>query len=197
MPIKTKIYLFLSIFFVCILLYFLLPLLYPQNHIIHQYIFHEFDIFKNPSANFILVIVFFLLIAVGGTFLMEIIYRGITGKQFQHKKIGKYLISENLITERELKNALAEQNFKIGAVLLKYNRITSLQLNNALKVHKSTQQRLGDVLKALGYITDEDITWALKKLNRSLGDILKDHQSISDYDLQCVLSLQRYASYKD
>ncbi len=197
MRLKTKISLFLSIFFICSLLYFLLPLLYPQDLLVQNQIFQWFDIFKNPSANFALVIVIFLLIAIGGVKLFEIIYRDLTGTHSKKARIGKYLLAENFITTEDLNAALEEQSFRIGEILVQHNRITPQQLKNALKNQKSSHQRIGDVLKELGYATDEDVRFALKKLNRRLGNILTDQQCLTEYDLQCALTMQQYSSLDD
>ena len=76
-------------------------------------------------------------------------------------------------------------------------RITPLQLKKALKKQKFSRRRIGVILKELDYATDEDIRWALEKLNRRIGDILKDRQSISEYDLHCALTMQHYDSLND
>jgi len=197
MRFKTKLYLFLLFFFICSLLFFLLPLLSPQNLLVQSQIFQRFDLFKNPSANFVLVIVVFLLIAIGGVKILEIIYRDLTGTRSKKSRIGKYLLAENFITEEDLNAALEEQSFRIGELLVQHNRITPQQLKSALKNQKSSHHRIGDVLKELGYATDEDVQFALKKLNRRLGDILTDKQCITEYDLQCALTMQRYRSLDD
>jgi hypothetical protein len=197
MPLKTKIYLFLSIFFICSLLYFLLPLLFPQYHLVQNQIFQPLDIFKNPSANFALVIVIFLLLAIGGVKLLEIIYRYLTGTLSKKSRLGRYLLAENFITDEELKAALEEQNFRIGEILVQHNRITPQELETALKSQKSSHQRIGAVLKELGYATDEDVRFAVEKLNRRLGDILKDRQCLTEYDLQCALTMQQYSALDD
>ena len=192
---QTKIYLFLSIFFICMTLYFLLPPLYPQNQIIRQRIIEQFNIFNNPGANFMLVLILFALLALTVTKLIELLYQDFFGSASLKPKVGKYLVAEHYITEEDLKNALNEQNMRIGEILVQSDRITSLRLQKALKQQKKTNKRLGEVLHKLGYISKEDISWALSKEHRPLGKILKDNNCITDYDLTCALSMQQHDTF--
>ena len=177
------------------LLYFLLPLLYPQNHIIQQRIVAQFDIFNNPGANFMLILILFVLLALAVTKLIELLYQDFVGSVSLKPKVGKYLAKEHYITEEELKNALKEQNMRIGEILEQSNRITFLQLQKALKQQKKTNKRLGEILHTLGYISNDDIHWALDQARRPLGTILKDNNCITDYDLTCALSMQQHDSF--
>lgn len=193
MRLSIKTYLFLSLFSILLLIYILLPRLYPQNPFIQEQLFRHLDVFDNPAANFIFAIISFLLSAAGITLLCDFVYTDIAGNISRHPKLGKCLLAEDLITENELKFALEEQKLRIGEILVKANRITPLQLKDALKKQKKSDLRMGEVLLALGYAEKNDILWALEKIDRRLGDILKDNHIISEYDLQCVLSMQRGA----
>ena len=197
MRLKIKIFLVISIFSAFVLLYFLLPLLFPHGQLLRTPVLERFEIFSNPSANFILVIIILLLFASGLVLLFEILCRNLNPAGSKHPRLGKYLVEENFITEDELKRALKEQRFNIGEILLNDQRITPAQLTHALKVKKSTRRKIGDVLIELGYATDEDIRWALGMLERRLGDVLKDRQCISEYDLQCALSMQKFSTLDD
>ena len=179
------------------LLYFLTPLLFSQNRFLRLQFLERLEIFASPSANFTLVITLFLLLAAGLVLLAEILCRDLSLTSSKRSRLGKCLVEENFITREELKHALEEQNFRLGEILLNSQRITPEQLSRALKVQKSTRRKIGDVLITLGYATAEDIHWALGMLRRRLGDVLKDRQIITDYDLLCALSMQKFSSYND
>jgi len=50
--------------------------------------------------------------------------------------------------------------------------------------------RIGEILVELGYSNEQDILWALNRINRRIGQILRDKNLITDYDLRCALSLK-------
>lgn len=192
MRFKTKTYLFFTTFFIFILVYFLLQLLYPQNHLVQHHLIKAFDVFNQPAANFIAIMILFVLLALCITKLFEFVYIDIKGSSAGKPRLGKCLLYEKLITEEDLEGALAEQRFKIGEMLIKGRRVTKEQLEDALSRQKGSKKRLGEILLELGYIEKKDIQWALQKMGRRLGDILKDNHCVSEYDLQCVLAYQYY-----
>ncbi|MCX5913274.1 MAG: ATPase, T2SS/T4P/T4SS family, partial [Deltaproteobacteria bacterium] len=55
----------------------------------------------------------------------------------------------------------ALKGHKLGEILLKSNLITREQLNKAVEEQKKTNKRLGEVLCALGVVTEEKLAWAL------------------------------------
>lgn len=184
---NTKVCLFIAIFSACLILDLLLPFLHPGTSSLH-----DFDIFKSPSANYLLLILIFMVIAfVLGNILhyvcwqlKKIVSRG--------PKIGNALVSQGLITPEQLKEALLEQGLKLGEVLTRAGRITDQQKQHALEFQKRQHRQFGEILKELGYATEEDIQWAMNKIKRKIGSILKEKRLVTDYDITCALSLKDY-----
>jgi hypothetical protein len=50
--------------------------------------------------------------------------------------------------------------------------------------------KIGQILKEIGYATDEDINWALAKMKRRIGQILLDMGLLTDYDVGQALRIQ-------
>lgn len=187
---KTKIYLFMTIFFVIFSSYLLLLLLFPQSPLVQMA-----STFQGVSANFIYVVSFFLFIALLCSITVELVdvsCRRVLRMWRYRPKVGKVLVSEGYITKGELKDALSEQGLRLGEVLLQAGRITAKQLNDALDYQKKVSKKLGEVLKELGHSTEEDINWALRRMKRRLGEILREKGIITDYDLRLVLAVQQH-----
>ncbi len=187
---KTKIYLFMTIFFVIFSSYLLLLLLFPQSSLVQMAI-----TFQGVSANFIYLVSFFLFIALLFSIAVELVdvsYRRLLRIWRYRPKVGKVLVSEGYITKGELKDALSEQGLRLGEVLLQASRITAKQLNEALDYQKKVSKKLGEVLKELGHSTEEDINWALRRMKRRLGEILREKGIVTDYDLRLVLAVQQH-----
>lgn len=192
MHFKTKTCLFLSVFFIFVLLYLLLHLLSPQSLSAQHHLIKQLALFNRPSVSFLTVIVLFVLLAMCITKLLELIYVDIRGGIDGTDKLGKCLLYEKLITEADLEEALYEQQFRFGEILLKERRITNSQLEEALSIQKHSKKRIGEILLELGYVEEGDIRWTLEKKSRRLGDILQDNHCVSEYDLQCVLTYQHF-----
>ncbi|MDY6857171.1 MAG: hypothetical protein SWO11_21220 [Thermodesulfobacteriota bacterium] len=188
---KTKVNLFLILFFFTLLSYLLLLFFFP-----HSFLAQLTNIFQSTLANFIFVVFFFMLIVLLGILglsgLVDFFYGKLLKKQWQRTKLGKILVVQEFITKRELEEALSEQGLKIGEVLVQSGRITSDNLNEALVHQREVPQKLGCVLKEIGSSTDEDIKWALSRMGRKLGEILMDKGLITNYELYQALTLQRY-----
>jgi len=105
-------------------------------------------------------------------------------------KLGEILISEGYITETELNTALSEQRARLGEVLVKSHRITAEQLHTALDYQKTESIKIGEILKEMGYITSEDLNWALNRMRRRLGEILVGIGLLNDSELRSALALQ-------
>ena len=113
----------------------------------------------------------------------------------EHKpKIGKILVSKGYITEKELDAALTEQRAKFGEVLVGSDRITAGQLHIALERQKNESIKIGEMCRKMGYITPEDLDWALDRMKRRLGEILIEIGILKDNELQLALSLQKESS---
>jgi hypothetical protein len=91
-----------------------------------------------------------------------------------------------------LKEALAEQSLRIGEVLVQGGRITTEQLNQALAYQSTDSKNLGEILKELGFATEKDINWALNRMERKLGRILREKSYITDYEVRRILIEQWY-----
>jgi hypothetical protein len=109
-------------------------------------------------------------------------------------KLGKVLVSEGYITEKELETALSEQRDRLGEVLVKSDRVTAEQLHTALDFQKTESIKIGEVLKEMGYITPQDLDWALARMKRRLGTILIGIGLLNDSELQRALTLQTEAA---
>lgn len=105
-------------------------------------------------------------------------------------KLGKVLVSEGYITEKELEKALSEQRDRLGEVLVKSDRVTAEQLHTALDYQKTESIKIGEILKEMGYITTQDLDWALNRMKRRLGEILIGIGLLNDSELQRALTLQ-------
>jgi hypothetical protein len=105
-------------------------------------------------------------------------------------KLGKILVSEGYVEQEQLEAALSEQMLTLGQVLVQSGRITVHELQEALDYQAKVTKQLGEILKELGHSTAEDIDWALNKMNRKLGEILKEKQVLSDHELYRAIAVQ-------
>ena len=182
MNFKSKIWLFIAISFAFFIAYLLLSYFFPTNDYISFYDFYKFPII------FIFLITS-LCLSLILTLLADMLYS--EGRR-RNPRIGEALIAGGFITQEDLKAAILEQSHRMGEILVEAGRITPEQRDQALKSQKNTNETIGVVLIQLGYARQEDVDWALKKIKRKLGEILKDKNAISDYDLTCILSLKKY-----
>ena len=110
----------------------------------------------------------------------------------EHKKtkIGQILVSKGYITEEELDKVLSEQRARFGEVLIGSDRITAEQLHIALERQKKETIKIGEMCKKMGYITSEDLNWALDRIKRRLGVVLIELGVLKDEELQDALAIQ-------
>jgi type IV pilus assembly protein PilB len=85
---------------------------------------------------------------------------------------------------------------KLGEILITQGMITNEQLVEALQVHKRTGVALGTVLVNLGYITEDDLTGVLGAQiqldqRKRIGEILIDQGLITQDQLQQALEEQK------
>ena len=110
----------------------------------------------------------------------------------QHKpKLGQTLVSKGYITEEELDKALSEQKSRLGEMLIRSDRITAEQLHLALDHQKKESIKIGEICKKMGYVTPEDLDWALNRMKRRLGEILIEIGALDVDELQNALALQK------
>jgi hypothetical protein len=188
---KTKLHIFISVFLISWMSYFVLPCLMKQCPLI------EFsNIFKDEAENFMVVITIFILLSVGITCGVDIIYKNIKKLRWFRPKIGQLFIREGYIIENQLEEALREQKLRIGETLVKANRITYDQLKDAIAYQqKNNGIKLGEILVKNGSATYDDIRWALKRMKRKLGGILVDLGYITDSQLNIILGRIWYPQY--
>ena len=140
-------------------------------------------------GGFVVVLGILLVFAWAVSAILDISF--ILKRVFIKPKLGHILVSDGYITEEELKQALSHQDHKIGQVLVDGGRITMDQLNQALDRKKEDPMKIGEILKEIGYATDEDINWALAKMKRRIGQILLDMGLLTHYDVGRALGKQR------
>ncbi len=76
--------------------------------------------------------------------------------------------------------------------MIKEGLITTEQLEHALDYQKVAKKKIGEVLRELGYSTDEKIIWALRKMNRRLGEIFVEKGFYTKSEINRVLARRRY-----
>lgn len=182
----AKVYVFIALFAIFLVTYLVLPI-FPATSDLARL----FDLFKDPTVNFAFLVCSFLFIALVLTFLFHVFCCLVRGRDKTRAQIGDVLVSEGFIDPEDLREALQEQTRKLGEVLVAAGRITPEQRDYALRVQKKTKRKIGEVLQELGYATQGDVGWAVKQMERRIGEILLDKKKISDYDLTCVTSMNK------
>jgi hypothetical protein len=188
---RTKVFLYVALLYAVLLIFLALSLVSPAGSVARGA-----NLFQSFWANFIFMGLCFVL----ASFLMYgLVYWGLKRllmTKWGQPKLGKVLVSDGYITREQLQEALAEQEQRIGEVLLEDGRVSAHQLEEALRRQKTMKARLGDLLMGLGFVTEEDIHWALGKLHRRLGEILRDKGILSEHDVDWALGRQHYGARK-
>lgn len=187
MFLKRKAYLFVAVFYGILLSYLLLLFLFPSS-----FLAQVTNIFGSVWATCISLAFSLLVITFVLSELIDFFYRKLRRMRWHGPKLGRALVSNGYLTEGELKEALSEQKLRIGEVLVQAGRITAQQLNQALDYQKKVSRKLGEILRELGHTTEEDISWALSRMDRRLGKILREKGLLADHELHRILALQRY-----
>ena len=182
----AKVYLFVTLFAIFLVAYLLLPI-FPATSDLTRL----FDIFKDPTVNFAFLVFSFLFFSLALTLLFHVFSCLVRGRDKERAQIGDIMVSEGFIDPEDLREALQEQTRKLGEVLVEAGRITPEQRDHALRVQKKTKRKIGEVLQDLGYATQGDVGWAVKQMERLIGEILLEQKKISDYDLTCVTSMNK------
>lgn len=183
---KAKVCLFVVLFAVFLVAYLLLPI-FPATAGLAAWL----DVFEDPTVNFAFLIFSFLFLALVLTLIFHFLCCFVRGRDNERAQIGDVLLSEGFIDPEDLREALQEQTRKLGEVLVDAGRITSEQRDHALKVQKKTKRKIGEVLQDLGYATPGDVGWAVKQMERRVGQILLEKKKISDYDLTCITATNK------
>jgi hypothetical protein len=183
---RTRFIIFGAIFYILLLGYLVIVLFFPQSSIARFS-----TIFETFWAQFIFLVLCLVGITVSLFGLFCFVCEEYLRSRWYQPKIGKLSVIEGFITREQLKQVLEEQEQRIGEVLLSSGRITKEQLGKAIAHQKSTPVRLGEILKHLGYATEEDICWALGKMHRKVGEILVDKGMLTKEDVDWLIGQQK------
>ena len=184
---KRKVFLFLAIFYGILLSYLLCLFLLPNSPLARLS-----SIFQNVHVTFIFLTFSLLLITFVLFELTYFLYGKLRRMRWFRPKLGEILVSEGYLTEKEVKEALSEQSLRIGEVLVQGGRITTEQLSQALDYQKKVSGNLGEILKELELATEKDINWALNRMERKLGRILREKRYLTDHEVRRILIEQWY-----
>jgi type II secretory ATPase GspE/PulE/Tfp pilus assembly ATPase PilB-like protein len=119
-------------------------------------------------------------------------------------QLGMLLIAEGLVTETQLREALARQStagsyVPLGRLLVDQHIITARQL--ALVLERSDRRlKLGEVLRRNGSITEEQLRHGLEEQQRAkrpLGEVLMKLGYVSEEVMRQALCLQLGVAYVD
>lgn len=82
--------------------------------------------------------------------------------------LGEVLIARNLVTADDIQNLLKLQlnELRLGQILVRINAVTQDQLDIALMEQENTGELLGSILIGFGFVTPEQINWALDLQNK-------------------------------
>ena len=107
--------------------------------------------------------------------------------------LGQYLVEEQLISERQLSEALklqSETNLTIGQLAVEEGLLTEVLATMVHSEQKRTDNRFGDIAVQLRFMTEEDVTHLLaeqKRRNVMLGQALVINGAMLDRQLGAVL----------
>jgi hypothetical protein len=183
---RTRFIIFGAIFYILLLGYLVIVLFFPQSSIARFS-----TIFDTFWAQFIFLVLCLVGITLSLFGLFCFVCEEYLRSRWYQPKIGKLSVVEGFITREQLKQVLEEQEQRIGEVLVSSGRITKDQLEKAIAQQKSTPVRLGEILKHMGFTTEEDICWALGKMHRKVGEILMDNGLLTKEDVDWLIDQQK------
>jgi hypothetical protein len=182
---RTHLLVFMAVFYTILVGYILFALFAPGSDF-----FQIPLLFDHFLANFLFLASSFVLVALGIHAALCFCCKKLLATRWFRPKFGKVCVCEGCISNEELRVALAEQKRRIGETLVCAGRITQEQLKEALRHQKAGSAPLGQLLRELGYSTEEDIDWALSKMGRKLGEILVEKEIITKDDIIWLLGQQ-------
>jgi hypothetical protein len=186
---KTNLFLFIGLFYAVLLIYILVAFFSPTSSLTRLT-----EVFDNFWANFLFLGLSFLFISLGMHALVCFFCKKLLRTKWFKPKLGKVGLREGFITNRQLQEALAEQQLRIGEILVGAGKLTDEQLNDTLDHQRKVSAPLGQVLRELGYSTEEDINWALGRMGRKLGEVLLEKRVITRDDLAWLLEWQEHGT---
>jgi len=146
------------------------------------------DLFESEAFNFAFLMMLFLTVSVLSADAAETAYLWIRRFPWFRPRLGEILVKRGFISHDELDEALSEQKLRIGDMLLQAGKLAPGELEQALDYQRSLQGiRVGEALVKLGYVSKEDVFWALQRSNRKLGRILIERGLITEYELHQIL----------
>lgn len=184
---KTNMFLFMAHFYAVILLYIAIASCSPGSSITQ--VGTGFDTFW---ANFISLGFILFITALTLHLLTCFSLKKLLSTKWFKPKLGDVGLREGYLTEERLKKALDEQKLRIGEILVQSGRLSDDQLNQTLERQKSISAPFGQILKELGFATQQDVDWALSKMGRKLGQILREQGLLTTEDLAWLLGQQRF-----
>jgi hypothetical protein len=183
---RARFLLFGAIFYILLIAYLFLILFFPQSEVA------RFSaVFETFWAQFLFLVLCLAGITLSLYGLYFFAFEEYLKSRWYRPKFGRVSLNERYITKEQLKTVLDEQELKIGEVLLNSGRITGEQLETALAHQQTGSDRLGEVLKQMGYAEDEDIYWALGKMQRRTGEIMMDKGFLTKEDVDWLLDQQK------
>jgi hypothetical protein len=183
---RTRFLVFGAIFYILLLSYLIIVLFFPQSRIAHFS-----AVFETFWAQFIFLILCLSGVTLSVFGLFCFVFEEYLKSGWYQPKIGKLSVSEGFITKEELNQVLEEQEQRIGEVLLVSGRITPEHLEKALAQQKSTPARLGEIINQMGYASEEDVYWALGKMQRKVGEILVEKGMVTKEDVAWLIDRQK------
>jgi hypothetical protein len=183
---RTRFLLFAAIFYILLIAYLFIILFFPQSHVA------RFSaVFQSFWAQFLFLVLCLAGITLSLYGLFCFAFEEYLKSRWYRPKFGRVSLKESYITKEQLKVVLDEQELKIGDILLNSGRITKEQLETALTQQQSGSGRLGEVLKQMGYAEEEDIYWALGRMQRKIGEIMMDKGFLTKEDVDWLLDQQK------
>ena len=183
---STRFLIFGAIFYILLIAYLFIILFFPQSQVA---LFSA--VFQSFWAQFLFLVLCLAGITLSLYGLFCFAFEQYLKSRWYRPKLGGVSLKENYITKEQLKAVLDEQELKIGETLVNSGRITKEQLETALTHQQSGSGRLGEVLKQLGYAEEEDIYWALGRMQRKIGEIMMDKGFLTKEDVDWLLDQQK------
>ena len=183
---RTRFLLFAAIFYILLIAYLFIILFFPQSKVASfSAVFQSFW----AQSLFLVLCLAGITLSLYGLFCFA--FEEYLKSRWYRPKFGGVSLKESYITKEQLKAVLDEQELRIGEILLHSGRITKEQLETALTHQQTGSGRLGEVLKQMGYAEEEDIYWALGKMQRKMGEIMMDKGFLTKEDVDWLLDQQK------
>ena len=184
---KTNMFLFMAHFYAVILVYIAIASCSPGSSITQAGT--GFDTFW---ANFIALGLILFVTALTLHVLTCFLLKKLLSTQWFKPKLGDVGLREGYLTKERLEKALDEQKLRIGEILVQSGRLSNDQLNQTLERQEKISAPFGQILKDLGFATQQDVDWALSKMGRKLGQILREQGILTTEDLAWLLGQQQF-----